>query len=1338
MKNEHILLLPSWAILCFIDNNGEFKLVTAALAKLLGRVAIDNNDTTSASNWPDFLDLVHPQEREAVKSILSQLNSGYINEISYEIQCLHNNGQYRWLLWKIKATSEHNGFYAQITDIENYKKTEPGLKYEIEKTSNLTFPSIYQHLLLALDSLDALVYVADIETYEILYENQYGQKLFGNVVGKICWQAFLQQKQPCPFCSKHKILNQKEPADLHKWECYSTLTERWYEVHDRAIQWVDGRLVRLEIAYDITERKRTEQELKLNQERYLLAVRAGKTGVWDWNLITNELYLGPHLKILLGFDENIPNPLKYWESIVQVDDIKDLRTSLKQYLNQEIPQFEVEYRILSKDGMTRWMNIRGTAIRDEKNQAYRMIGTNTDITERKHFNDCLEEQQHLCQGVSRITHTLLTISDYDLAIYTALRNLGVLTSVDRAYVFENYTIPETGKIGINQRFIWVRDNYKPYDIKHQLNGFYLPHWYDTLEKDEPIAGLVKDFPEPDRSYLSSYQILSILIIPIHFKGKFWGFIGLDDCHRAHQWSPYEISVLNVIGDSIRGTLAHKQFKESLRQSEIKFRSIIENSRDAIFVCNKEGEIRFANPAAEELYRATKKGGLIGKSFCAPIEDIETKAEFKFKDLKGIPHVGELQVSPITLEDEGLILACLHDITDRKQAEIELKRNKETAESANHFKSLFLAAMSHEIRTPMNGVLGMAELLHKTKLSRQQQHYVQMIENSGQALLTVINDILDFSRIEAGKGLTLSVNAFNPRKLVEEMVNLFAISAQSKGLEILCQLPFKMPEQLLGDANRLRQIINNLLGNAIKFTNQGEVLLRVLITEETEKDILLQVEVIDTGIGIHPNAQNQLFQLYFQTSESEKHYHGTGLGLYISRQLVCKMGGKIDFSSNYGTGSTFWFKIPFDKVATNQPNEQSQQILQKFKLLIIDNNASSRKILRKETQAWEMEVHTASSPEEGFAILRKSALKNYPYDFVLIDAEIPQLKDGINLLQQIKSEYILSATKVIMMTTLQNALEPETLAQLSGYVNKPIFQADLLKCFVTAVQNGTNELNEYIEENDDTLTLKWHVLLAEDNIINQEVAKTTLAQLQCQVYVAVNGVEAVEAVKNHNFDIIFMDCNMPEMNGYDASIAIRKFEKQRNKIATPIVAFTADVMQSTRERCFIVGMDDFLTKPIVLKDLETILNKWLEKTSTSLITNKTIPQNKVQQMETSLDSNFLAVEEQQILDESVLSEMCSNLKTDKIKWLIDLYISELPTYLQALQESYDNKDGDALYAAAHKFKGSSIILGSKRVVTLCQMLEIAGREENFELAEKQVARIKTECKLVKKALLKLEY
>ncbi len=1196
-------------------------------------------------------------------------------------------------------------------------------------------------LLLILDSIDALIYVADIQTSEILYMNQYGRRIFGDIVGKNCWQVFWQdapllQENPCPFCCNNKILPKPgQPGQSQIWECYSPYTQQWYAVYARAIHWIDGRLVRLEVAYDITQRKQAETTLQLNQQRYALAVSAGKTGVWDWNINTYELYLDLSLKSLLGYnDHELPNRLDAWMALIHPDDVETVRNASRDYLQKRIPRFEVEHRLLHKDGSVHWMIVRGTVIRDEHGRPCRMIGTNTDITERKAFEERLHEQDRLLRGVTQVTHTLLTSPSYDKAIKASLEILGRITAVDRVYLFENHTIPDSGEIVINQRFTWINGEYKPYNTPNKLQNLsytrYLPGWYDILDNYEPIVKLVKDLPQPTRSLLESYKVVSILIVPIHFNGKFWGFMGLDDCRKERQWTQYEIFILRVIGDSIRGAQARQQAKDSLLQSEAKFRTIIENNRDAIIILDKQGVIRFVNPAAEHLYQAPP-GGLTGKNFCAPT-DVGSKAEFQFIDYKGQHHYGELQISDVQWEGETLSIISLRDITERKQVEVELQRAKEAAEAANRSKSLFLATMSHEIRTPMNGVIGMTNLLFNTPLNSQQLHYVKMINNSSQVLLTVINDILDFSRIEAGKDLVLSLTDFDLRSLVEDVLNLFAATAQHKGLEILCQFPPRLPKKLLGDASRLRQILNNLLSNAIKFTAQGQVLLRLSIVEETSKTIIIYFEVIDTGMGIAPVDQSRLFQLYSQADRFPSQNHGTGLGLFISRQLVHKMGGAIDLISTLDKGTTFWIKLPLEKVTDRQtdtelldlqesspPVDLEMASLAGQKLLIVEDNLTCQQILIDETSAWKMRVEAVSSFQHALESLSNAYNQSQPFQILLIDANLPNLNTTL-LLKKLKIDFRFVELTVVMMTSLQQTLDPLLVKQLAGVLPKPVFQSNLLKCLKTAIDIQNEE--EFLDLNTQRHRLpppRWHILLADDNIINQEVGKEILKQLGCQVVLANQGLEAFQAILQHRFDLVFMDCNMPEMDGFTASRKIREYEQQQHLPRLPIIAFTADVMPTTRERCLAAGMDDYLTKPIVFNDLKKKLEDWLSGKIPEVNFASTLVAKPKSDNATLLDDTYP-------LDPAVLEDMRNNMQGRDVKWIIMLFLQELPNYLGELQKAIEAEDGQALYLAAHKFKGATSILGAHRVVALCKVLEALGREGAFEDAAEPLNQMRIEC------------
>ena len=713
MENLHNLLKP-----CFINFDGQFNQINHFFAKILGY-------SVAELQTVNLLKLVHPEDYQTTQHTLTFLRTSWQSDdiqeqdvYSFENRCQHKNGSYRWLLW-IMIPQRH-GIYAKIIDIHKYKKfvsddtpftssnshlPSHSTHLEVSSLGEETAQLAYERLLLIVDSLEAIVYVTDMETYEILYMNKYGKTIFGNVVGKICWQVFWGgpscggKSTLCTSCCQNNKVSPLEHREgqTQVWECHHLQKERWHSVHTCVIRWVNGRLVRLAIAYDITERQLIEQNLKLNQERYALAVGAGKTGVWDWNIHTQEFYLDPSLKTLLGYsNEELPNRLEAWMKLIHPQDVERIRQASRDYLHQRIPRFEAEHRLLHKDGSIHWMIVRGTAMYDEHGHPYRMVGTNTDITERKKVEERLHEQDRLLRGATQITHTLLTVPNYDKAISIALETVGHLMSVDRVYIFENHLVNETEEIVINQRFTWINGEYKPYNTPYKLKNLsyahYLPGWYDILNENQPIIKFVKDFSQPTRSLLESYQVISILIVPIHFNGQFWGFMGLDDCHKEREWDQYDIFILRLIGDSIRGALARQQAKESLYKSELKFRTIIENNRDAILIIDKQGIIHFANPAAEKLYKVPC-GGLIGKNFCAPL-NMGDKTEFSFFDVEGHHHHGELQISEIEWEGETLLVISLRDITDRKQAAEELQRAKEAADEVT---ALFQEILPHAKR-----------------------------------------------------------------------------------------------------------------------------------------------------------------------------------------------------------------------------------------------------------------------------------------------------------------------------------------------------------------------------------------------------------------------------------------------------------------------------------------------------------------------------------------------------------------------------------------------------------------------------------------------------------------
>ena len=791
----------------------------------------------------------------------------------------------------------------------------------------------------------------------------------------------------------------------------------------------------------------------------------------------------------------------------------------------------------------------------------------------------------------------------------------------------------------------------------------------------------------------------------------------------------------------------KKVEAELGRERDRLKTIIDNVPDLIFLKDRHGRFINGNQALVDALKVESLDDIIGKTdfdFWPPELASNYVADDQLAMREGRPLNNQeeetrdadgnemwLLTSKVPLFDDagevtGLV-GIARDITKSIEAKRQLSAAKDAADSANQAKSDFLANMSHEIRTPMNAIIGMTDLLLDTDMQQQQLDYLKMIQGSGESLLSVINDILDFSKIEAGK-LELDPVDFDLRSSIGGTMKSLATRAHDKQLELAFRVQNEVPEALFGDVGRLRQVIVNLVGNAIKFTQEGEVLVDIGVSQKTDQQITLMIRVCDTGIGMSEEACEKVFEEFQQADTSTtRRYGGTGLGLTISSRLVEMMDGKIGVRSTPGQGSEFYFTVNVS-IGNEAELKRMPVIVGGTHVLVVDDNETNRLILKEMLHGWGMVPVTCSGAEAALMVLREQAERETPFQLILSDVQMPDT-DGFMMAEQIRNaEKEIRDIPIIMLTSATRVgdVKDRERLKIASSIMKPVTQSELFNNIINVMGLTNNNAISNFETTKKTPAVptlrKLNVLLAEDNKVNQTLAVSMLEKQGHHVDVADNGKEAVMMVANGTYDLVLMDVQMPVMDGLDATRAIREREETQGEGDHQlIVAMTAHAMKGDRELCLDSGMDEYLSKPIRIKDFTAKLKSLIEpeedsasnkKLQSAAATGTATAIKSAQPEETLLELETSVPQTDGHVDWELASKATGN-DAGLLRELISIFLNELPDLLNRLEEAVGAGDGDEVKKVAHKVKGSVLFLNTKAPFEFASKIEQMGAAGDLE-------------------------
>jgi PAS domain S-box-containing protein len=1124
---------------------------------------------------------------------------------------------------------------------------------------------------------------------------------------------------------------------LFRGDVSSYQLEKRYVTRDNKIIWakVSVSLVRdkasapvyaLAVVEDITEQRRTGQALEQSEKRFRSLVENSSDSITLLDAEGTILYdAGSVTHRGLGYSHEEYLGRNAFE-LIHPNDLPETRRLLGELLKKPGAIMTSEYRVRHRDGSWRWIESTGTNLLQEPGVLAIVVNAR-DVTQRKQAEERLRQSE---QRFSKAFHAS------PIAISIATLEEGRFIDVNESFLrLMGYTREEI----IGRTAIGAIANRT--SVAHTRQGIIgrtaleLGMWLGAKDRDAFARKLREQG--------------SIRDIESSFRTK-TGAIrqGLGSAELI------ELNGEQCILCLIHDITERKQAEEAMRKSEERFQLIARATNDTVWDWDLSSNQLWWNEGIKSVFGYSieeiqldaswwdqhihpedRDRVLDGMRATIDSNELFWSAEYRYRRADR-SYADVFDRGYVIRDDEGKpvrMIGAMMDITERKRFEVELAKARDEALESARLKSEFLANISHEVRTPLNGIIGMTVLLHDSGLAPNQLAFAETIQTSSESLLRIINDILDFSKLEAGK-MNFEVLDFNLREAVETTIQLLAERAQNKHIELVSLVDSDVPALLRGDPGRLRQVITNLVVNAIKFTGQGEVVLRVAREVETGTHTTLCFTVRDTGIGIAPEALPYLFQAFSQADGSTtRKYGGTGLGLAISKQLVEMMGGQIGVESTPGKGSTFWFTIRLEKqtaapVAAAVPAASVKGL----KVLIADDSETNRSILIHQTASLGMRTACTNAGDEALRLLREAVSAGEPFDAAILDMQMPHM-DGIALARSIKGDPAIAGTRILLMTSLGPRSDTAMLraAGIGAFLVKPIKQSQLIECLLSITSaTPQHETRFWLDRKEETVspaaprstgTKPFHILVAEDNTINQRVATGLLEKLGFRSEAVANGAEVLKAMELVSYDIILMDCQLPELDGYKTTIEIRRREAQRNNgpgKRTQIIAMTAHAVRGAKEKCLAAGMDDYISKPVQLKELDAVLRRAISQLQAASVNPNGRPS-----AEHAVDPDSIAA----------LRKLRRADGPDPVVELIDLFVRDTPARIAEMRLAATQYDHTRLAAEAHNLKGCASSIGAHQMATFCGELEERAEAKAIQVATRLLQKVADEFERVRAAL-----